>query len=215
MAKEPEATHEAPAHPHPDAGTNRPGFSTSVTDAPDHNANQNPNTATPSQRVQDEQAAGRAAIRDGGRVPGFGGGIVNPADADPALAAELAQKMNAEHEEADRREARAASLGSRSPGDVPSRGMPPSGLMEGDELLQGTPDHRTQDPRLLDKDSDLAREGEARKEAQQAEEPRVREQIEQIEQRDHDSREREQRERDQKDKQAQHERATPANKPKK
>ena len=207
MAKEHENKEVTPEVTGHEGGTTRPGFSTSVTDAPDYNRD-NPNAVTPSARVQEEQAAGRAAVRDSGRVPGFGGGIVNPADADPALAAELAQKMNAEHEEADRREARAASLSSRSPGDVPSRGMPPSGLMEGDELLQGTPDHRTQDPRLLDKDSDLAREGEARKEAQEAEEPRVREQIEQIEQRDRDSREREQRERDQKDKQAQHERAT-------
>ena len=169
---------------HPAPATTRPGFNVQTTDAPDYDpdAAQGPVSA----RVQEEQAAGRAAVR-GWQVArrGLEGSIAaNPADADPALAAELAQKMNAEHEEADRREARAAAVSARPPGDVPSRGMPSSGLMEGDELLQGTPDHRTQDPRLLDRDSDLAREGEARKEAQQAEEPRVREQIEQVEQRD-------------------------------
>ena len=231
MAKEPETkevTPEVTSHPSAahEGGTTRPGFRTDVSDAPDHNPNQNPNAVTPSQRVQEEQSAGRAAIRDSGRVPGFGVGIVNPADGDPARAADLAQKMNAAHEEADRYPVGKGPEGVRSPGDVPSRGMPADGLMEGDELLQGTPDHRTQDPRLLDRDSELARAGEARKEAQEAEAEREKDRLDQWEQRvqrehaerverdERGERERGERERaEHKDKQAQHDRA--ANKTKK
>jgi len=197
MAKEPEVTHEVT--PHQNAGTTRPGFSTEVTDAPDYNRD-NPNAATPSQRVQEEQAAGRAAIRDGGKAPGVVGGIVNPADADPARAAELAQEINAglwPH---------GLPAGVRPPGDVPSRGMPPDGLIEGDELLQGTPDHRTQDPRLLDRDSELARQGEGRKKAQEVDNQRIEEVIKAEDEGRTTHGQRERNERELEDKKAQHER---------
>ena len=90
MAKEKdEVTQEVTNQP---PATARPGFSTQVTDAPDH-----PAAANPSQRVQEEQAAGRAAVRDVSGTPAAAGGTIaaNPADADPARAAEVAIAMNA------------------------------------------------------------------------------------------------------------------------
>lgn len=200
MAKDKDdVTPEVTNQPHSQqAGATRPGQEMQVTDAP----NQDANAASPSQRVQEEQAAGRAAVRDAGRTPAAAGGALaaNPADRDPARAAELAQEINAglwPH---------GLPAGVPSPGDVPSRGMPPDGLIEGDELLQGTPDHRTQDPRLLDRDSDLARQGEARKRAQEVDNQRVEEVMKAEDSGRTTHGQRERNEREQEDKRAQLER---------
>jgi hypothetical protein len=156
--------------------TTRPGFSTHVTDAPDHD----PNAATPSQRVQEEQAAGRAAVRDLGRTPAAEGGSIaaNPADRDPAHAAEVAIQMNAEHEEEDRRDAdrRLLPEGELDPGEVPSRGYPYQPIA-GEENTQGTAAYKTADPRLQDPDTELGQRSEGLKMAREAEAARTKEQA--------------------------------------
>jgi hypothetical protein len=167
------------------AGTHRPGFNTQVTDAPDYN----PNSAPSSQRVQEEQSAGRAALRDLGRPPAAVG-ITNPADRDPAHAAEVAIAMNAEHEEHDRREADRRFLpeGETDPGEVPSRGYPYEPIA-GEENTQGTAAYKTTDPRLSDPDTDLGKRAEGLKMAREAEEARVREVAERGERGQRDSKE--------------------------
>ena len=171
MAKEKdEVTQEVTNQP---PATARPGFSTQVTDAPDH-----PAAANPSQRVQEEQAAGRAAVRDVSGTPAAAGGTIaaNPADADPARAAEVAIAMNAAHAEEDLEPPAKKILeegGGVNPGDVPSRGFPYEPL-PGEEATQGTADRRTADPRLTDPDTELGRQAEGRKEARETEELRVK-----------------------------------------
>jgi hypothetical protein len=179
MAKDKDdVTPEVTAAPAP-TGTTRPGFSTEVTDAPDYN--QNPNVATPSQRVQEEQAAGRAAVRDASGSPAAMGGSIaaNPADRDPAHAAEVAIAMNAEHEEHDRREADRRFLpeGELDPGEVPSRGFPYEPI-EGEEFTQGTAAYKTTDPRLQDPDTELGKRAEGLKLARETEEAQVQERAE-------------------------------------
>jgi hypothetical protein len=104
-------------------GTTRPGFRTEVTDAPDHDG-----SATPSQRVQEEQAAGRAALRDLGRTPAAAG-YVDPADADHWRAAAVAKVINEEKQARDYENANPLPDGETSPGEVPSKGytyVPPA-----------------------------------------------------------------------------------------
>ena len=67
-------------------------YKTTVEDAPD---------IKPSQKVLDEQAAGRDALKDAGGIPGPG--PINPADSDPDLAAEIADRMNKEHDESNKK----------------------------------------------------------------------------------------------------------------
>jgi hypothetical protein len=157
------------------SGTTRPGFNQmTTTDAPDHDGN--PNAATPSQRVQEEQAAGRAAVRDLGHTPAAISS--NPADRDPAHAAEVATAINAEHEEHDLREANKTYLpeGESDPTEVPSRGLPYE-ILPGEELTQGTPDHKIADPRLQDPDTEVGKKAEGLRLSREAEEARVKETV--------------------------------------
>jgi hypothetical protein len=139
-------------------------------------ANHDPSTATPSQRVQEEQAAGRAAVRDAGRTPAAGG--INPADRDPAHAAEVAIAMNnAAYEAAHAEPTSAVPEGEKDPSEVPSRGYPYAPL-PGEENTQGTAARKTSDPRLTDPDTDTGQRAEAVKQTREMEEAQAKEQTE-------------------------------------
>ena len=152
--------------------TTRPGFSTQVANAPDHNRDEG--SVPP--RVQEELEAGRAALRDLG---GTSAAIPSdPADRDPAHAAEVANAMNAEHAEHDLREANKKFLpeGETDPGEVPSRGYVYEPL-PGEENTQGTAAYKTTDPRYQDPDSELGKKAEGLRLAREAEEARVKEVV--------------------------------------
>jgi hypothetical protein len=159
-------------------GTTRPGFSTQVTDAPDYDPDRNSNAGPVSKRVQEEQAAGRATLRDLGQAAVSAALSANPADRDPAHAAEVANAINAEHAEHDLREANKRFLpeGETDPGEVPSRGYVYEPL-PGEEFTQGTAAYKTTDPRYEDPDSELGKRVEGLKQAREAEEARVKETV--------------------------------------
>jgi hypothetical protein len=145
--------------------TTRP-YRTTVEDAPD-------NAGPVSQKVLDEQAAGRDALKDAGG-PHAGPGPINPADADPALAAELADRINRENEwRKQHPPTEVVPPGVTPPDQVPSRGIPAGGVMPGDELAQGTPSHRTVDERLTDPNTPEGQQAEGRKQAQERERERA------------------------------------------
>lgn len=152
--------------------TTRPGFSTQVAKAPDHNTDE----GSVPQRVRDELDAGRASLQE---LAGTSAAISsNPADRDPAHAAEVANAMNAEHAEHDLWEANKKFLpeGETDPGEVPSRGYVYEPL-PGEENTQGTAAYKTTDPRYQDPDSDLGRKAEGLRLAREAEEARVKETV--------------------------------------
>jgi hypothetical protein len=144
-------------------------------------ANHDPSTATPSQRVQEEQAAGRAAVRDGGRTPAAGS--INPADRDPAHAAEVINAMNsAAYEAAHAEPTTPWPAGEQNPSEVPSRGYVYEPL-PGEENTQGTAARKTADPGLNDPNTEAGRRAEAIRQAREAEEAQIKEQTEQADKR--------------------------------
>jgi len=144
--------------------TTRPGFSTHVTDAPDHTG-----VATgPSQRLQEEQAAGRASVRDAARSAAAEG-YINPADADHFRAGAVAKVINEAKQERDREDSNPLPPGETPPGEVPSKGytyVPPPG-----EALEA-------DKKKMEEVARVAEAQEARvKQAREAEEAQVKETV--------------------------------------
>ena len=138
MAKEPEVATAT-------TGTTRPGFNAPVTT---DNVDDLP--VKPSQKTLDEMAAGRQAVQEGAQPIDDRLRPINPVNADPARAAEIADAMNMLNEARDLETPEdLVPAGEAHPGEVMSRGLPAGGPLDG-VPPEGTPDRVNPDPTMQD-----------------------------------------------------------------